>query len=153
MARCRFGFVSNSSSSSFIVIANTHMIPEKLYAGRTLSVGRDGETEFGWEQRKYHSEYDRINFAYIQAMTAIDGDKPNQTWLDMLDKVVKEYTGANKVENLLSKDYNSDTWAYIDHASASYEGENIEMFESEEALKNFLFSNDSYIQGDNDNHA
>jgi hypothetical protein len=40
---------------------------------------------------------------------------------------------------------------YIDHQSASSEGECMEMFESEDALYNFLRFQESYIRGGNDN--
>lgn len=43
------------------------------------------------------------------------------------------------------------TGYYIDHQSASIEGECMEMFESEDALYNFLRFDESYIRGGNDN--
>lgn len=43
-------------------------------------------------------------------------------------------------------------YGYIDHSSSACEDQNLEMFETEENLKNFLFNNSSYIQNDNDNH-
>ena len=47
--------------------------------------------------------------------------------------------------NLLNDNY------YIDHQSASSEGECMEMFESEDALYNFLRFQESYVRGGNDN--
>ena len=47
--------------------------------------------------------------------------------------------------NMLNDNY------YIDHQSASSEGSCMEMFESEDALYNFLRFQESYIRGGNDN--
>ena len=43
-------------------------------------------------------------------------------------------------------------WGYIDHQSSASEGENTEIFESEDTLKHFLFGKGSCIVLDNDNH-
>lgn len=144
----RYSFITNSSSSSYIVISNEGKYElENAYEHKPFFINSNqGETEFGWDFTIYRNVYDRINFAYLQAMYV-----ENQDWLGMLDKVIKEHTGASKVINELSLDYGSSNWSYIDHQSCSYEGENIEMFESEEKLKDFLFNSKSYIQGGNDN--
>ena len=47
--------------------------------------------------------------------------------------------------SLLNDDY------YIDHQSSACEGECMEMFESEDALWNFLRFEESHVRGGNDN--
>lgn len=144
----RSGFVSNSSSSSFIVISsNGSLILKDAYVGEDIVVdGYFGETEFGWEFCKYNSFGDRLIFAYLQTQYA-----QNNSWLKMLENVVKDHTGCKNIKWEVSLDYNSNGWAYIDHQSSASEGENIEMFDNEESLINFLFNENSYIQGGNDN--
>jgi len=157
--KTRSGFVSNSSSSSFIVIAtelNDSMIQSlrKAYGNRShLEISSDlGCHEFGWENTKYTSFWDKVMFAFIQA-DYMRKEHPN--WLFRLEKALKD---TLKVKNLIwgiSTDWEradkGKVQAYIDHQSASIEGENIEIFESDETMMRFLFSTGSYIQGGNDN--
>lgn len=133
----RTGFVSNSSSSSFIVIGDGEIITPET-RDKTLKVPEDlgGETEFGWGPATHTDIGSRINFSYLQ--TEYDGK--NQ---EMLENVIKEHLNVDTIE-----------WSvdgYIDHQSSAHEGENLEMFESEDILKKFLFASDSLIEEDNDN--
>lgn len=157
--KTRKGFVSNSSSSSFIVIGNKEQCPAKMSKiDDVLLVGTLGEVEFGWEPRRYSNMYDRINFAYLQTQCAGD---IGVRWLVMLDEMLKRRFGAERVEYMINEwcassvkrnEYGTYREGYIDHASSAREGENTEMFENTDALERFLFCVDSYIQGDNDNH-
>ena len=151
----RIGFVSNSSSSSFIVIGDGELIiPE--FDGDELFVPASfgGKEEFGWEQELSMDFGSRINFAYLQttykdtddellgkAMKATYGH--SNIWRGMLEDVLKEKLNVEKVI------WNLD--GYIDHQSAAGEGENTELFDSKESLEKFLFAQDSKIQTDNDN--
>ena len=140
--KIRNGFVSNSSSSSFIVIGNKPITNVKL--NENFVIGKYGECEFGWEFIKYDDMDSRINFAYLQA-------RHKEEWMIMLYDVLRKY-GAVNIECILSDDWNSGgRWAYIDHQSAACEGMNTEMFDNDESLEQFLFANNSYIQGGNDN--
>jgi len=148
--KTRQGFVSNSSSSSFVVIGSREpksTIP--LLENGAVCVGPrvGGEYEFGWEIEDHTDTYSRINFAYIQAK-----DTNNEYWLETIEEAIKEVTGA---ADIIWCEFGSNKWTpygYIDHQSSACEGENTEMFESIDSMKRFLFSSDSYIHTDNDNH-
>ena len=156
----RSGFVSNSSSSSFIVIGSTvdDDVVEKLrhkYGERdVLAITPDlGCHEFGWENTKYSTFWDAVMFSFMQA-EYVQEEHPE--WMQMLNRVLKrELAVKHIVWGITTKWGNSapkeTLRGYIDHQSASSEGTNTEMFKSEDALTNFLFSDDSYIQGGNDN--
>jgi len=140
----RSGFVSNSSSSSFIVMDNDikNYRPPTHHAGDEFTVDENlGESEFGWEHTEYTGYGTKILFAYIQARYVLEN---HPEWLAMLEKVIKEELGVAKINWNI-------TGGYIDHQSSSEEGKNIEIFENEQSLKNFLFNTETYIQGGNDN--
>lgn len=160
--KIRSGFVSNSSSSSFIVISQngedeSYELRKKYEAGITTLVvdGKLGHTEFGWEHEEYNDFGSKLVFAYLQAHYLIENkDERGKMWLAMLEEVVKENLGVNEIEWNVTTTYNNDdekTWAYIDHQSASCEGENTEMFVDKISLKSFLFNTYSYIETGNDN--
>lgn len=160
--KTRKGFVSNSSSSSFIVISEGPQDAKLRIDDNVFILGEFGEIEFGWQVRKYNDICSKINFCYLQAR-----ESDNQDYKDMLEKVLKEkFPDIHTILPILG-DWNCDEktiehpvwgndiqmrYGYIDHQSSAYEGQNIEMFESEDKLKNFLFNNSSYIQNDNDNY-
>jgi hypothetical protein len=146
--KVRHGFVSNSSSSSFVVIAEGNLVMKNALKDDAWEnrMG-DGQYEFGWQNERYGDVDSRANFAFLQAL-----ETNNTEWLAMIEKVITEHTGAMYV--LHGFDMDKDGWlkeGYIDHQSSATEGQNTEMFKSEEALRNFIFANGSYIQCGNDN--
>ena len=188
--KLRTDYVSNSSSSSFIIIANSGTDRTDEIKSDFLSYKEDwtsypipntnGKHEFGWEWEDTNSFEGKLNFVGIQLLylflekisnrereykrpyTGKDFDR----LYDMLQKVCKEQFGFNVRLNpdVINTDigfsedrggyYGFTTLAtgyYIDHQSASIEGECMEMFESEDALYNFLRFDESYIRGGNDN--
>lgn len=171
--KIRQGFVSNSSSSSFVVIKNTgkfhNIIENELYCKSGILVvdGSLGNLEFGWRNIIYDGFWDKLHFAYIQACYLNSDrmnydcynkkppfDQPSDSGLKMLEEVLKEELGVREIEwKIQVEDWDNDfgPFGYIDHQSTIYEGRNWEIFESKESLKSFLFDDESYIQGGNDN--
>ena len=187
--KIRNDYVSNSSSSSFIIIAKEGVdMTETISAEFSLYCEdwtcyevpcKSGKHEFGWEWEDTCTFEGKLNFVAIQLLylflekienrdreykrefTGKDFDR----LYDMLKKVCKERFHFNVKLNedaikthiwhddekgyygysMLNDDY------YIDHQSASSEGECMEMFESEDALYNFLRFQESYVRGGNDN--
>jgi hypothetical protein len=120
----------------------------------TLAITADlGCHEFGWENERYTHFWDRVMFSFIQAEYM---QKEHPEWMEMLNRVLKDKLKVKRIIWGITTEW-GDTKpketqsAYIDHQSASSEGVNTEIFESEENLVNFLFSPGSYIQGGNDN--
>lgn len=143
--KIRNGFVSNSSSSSFVVIdaKNGYSIPLRLQSPIVYIDNRFGTSEFGWGSETIEDGCSRIIFAYLQ----IYYDDNNEQWLEMLEEVIKENTPVKEIVWKINTEY-----AYIDHQSNAAEGQNTEIFDSKERLKDFIFGKDSKIVLDNDNH-
>lgn len=156
-------FVSNSSSTSFIVIASGEFNPELyLELPHTLVVDTQfGHSQFGWEFAEYYDFGSKLIFCYLQTeyvrTTNHTRIKPKPElaaqWLEMLESVVKEYTSVQDIHWNIHTDYMSSdsNLGYIDHASSYEEGQNTEMFESKEQLAQFLFHAESCIETGNDN--
>jgi hypothetical protein len=140
--KTRLGFVSNSSSSSFIIIdaKNGYDKIETEELNNAL-----GQNDFGWEIDDYKSIHSRINFAYLQALYH-DFEK-QEDLIKMIEEVIKDNSNVKEIKWGINLDN-----SYIDHQSNASEGKNIEMFESKQMMKDFIFGKDSYIHTDNDNH-
>jgi hypothetical protein len=161
----RSSFVSNSSSASFIIIGSGK-IEKPDIIDSVLRVPGDlgGETEFGWGPEDVSDIGSRINFAYLQSQYKNGPDEPlyqkaaqavgeeTNPWLALLEQVIKDVIGVDTIEWNITSDWSGGYSGYIDHQSSAGQGENIEMFDSYDAMKSFLFAEDSYIHLDNDNH-
>ena len=188
--KVRSDYVSNSSSSSFIVIAKdgtdeTQAIMDDFRwhdeNWKALEIPcSSAKHEFGWEWEDTHEFLGKLNFVAIQllylylqkssgrkSMYAEQYSGADFTRLyDMLIKVCKEKFGISVRLNVKiihpslwkgedgdypTGDLVMDTDYYIDHQSCVTEDCCMEMFESEEALYDFLRFEESYVRGGNDN--
>jgi hypothetical protein len=150
----REGFVSNSSSSSFVIIGSSgkrvpgsNLLPAD---DGVLHFGLHGVTEFGWGPDTVQDVQSRINFAYLQTQFPQSDPK----WIGMLENVIRRETGLTEIAWDVTSNYNAPegkVWGYIDHQSAASEGRNTEIFDSEDVLTAFIFDQDSLIELDNDN--
>ena len=164
----RSGFVSNSSSASFVIIDASKGYDSLDQYGSTLEAGSNiGEIEFGWGPEQVHGIGARINWAYLQSQYAHPKEEDpllekairvvqgNQNpHLEMLEEVIKENSSIEEIDwRFFERDeFNGFKDGYIDHQSSSAEGRNMEIFDSKEVLQDFIFGKASYIQLDNDNH-
>lgn len=162
--KIRNGFVSNSSSSSFIVIkpvGNNSEEEQTMEFLKGFSCNDDGvfvpfsqgKCKFGWDDIKYTNSVDKLNWACLQAYYAKLYLKDNEP-IALLKKLFKQngmkFRGLSHNE---LKDFNRCTDAYIDHQSTVFEDKTMmEIFESMTALKNFLFCKDSFVNTGNDNY-
>ena len=147
--KIRKGFVSNSSSSSFIVIGNSGRMTIPDWGEKLIVDCNLGHCEFGWDVNDIYDIGSRIIFAYLQALDS--GDKKDHR-IEMLEEVIKDNTDVEEIEWKISSNWDDPNWGYIDHQSSACEGENVEMFDSYIDLKNFIFDDKSYIHTDNDNY-
>lgn len=85
----RTGFVSNSSSSSFIVIGtNINQVPKK----DMVIIGGSGHTDYGWDEEQYHDVDSRINFAIIQSYYKLENE-----WFSMVIECLKKHYPNKKI--------------------------------------------------------
>jgi len=157
--KIRVGYVSNSSSSSFVVISKNKADADTVEAHfETLKQHCDknvfdpfsvGEKKFGWQTVKYNDFFDKLNWAFLQAFYASEYCKKQEP-LSLLDKLFAEadlFFDWSEINELKKSDH-----AYIDHQSSCRDDEDqLHIFTSMSALKAFLFNKDSYIQCGNDN--
>ena len=187
--KVRNDYVSNSSSSSFIIIVSNGTDETCNIKRDFLSYSEDwtlyeipntnGKHRFGWEWEDTYSFEGKLNFIGIQLLELfimkVKEWKPSYTTqytgedfdrlYEMVQKVCKEKFNISvklrddliqmKIYHDKDKGYSGyftmDSDYYIDHQSSAIEGSCMEMFDSEDALWNFLRFEESHIKGGNDN--
>lgn len=136
----RFGFVSNSSSSSFIVIGNEINDKQDINFNKN-----NGEDSFGWGPETLYDIHSRLNWAILigNYIEHFDYEYVNLFLQKTFQENGCEFTMEEEEFNHLIED------GYIDHQSV--ESENAIMWESYDTMKLWLFSKESYIKLSNDN--
>lgn len=157
--KTRQGFVSNSSSSSFVVIGNSgkKQYP-KLKEGNVVDFSQE-KFGFGWGPATLYRAEDRLAFAMLQILTLANewNDKekkcipdfsqpPVKGWKKMLEEVLREECNVTHIN------WEQHKYSYIDHQSSASEGRNTKIFKDKKTLCQFLFDAASQIDLDNDNH-
>jgi hypothetical protein len=146
MRKIRHGvFETNSSSTHSITV------PKDAAINDSLRVSEDGvceiETgEFGWEYARYTDAATKASYCATFAKNTNE-----RSYEYRLISVIKNKTGAKsvKINQCSNEEYNQ--WGYIDHQSIENECPQ-SAFESDECLERFIFSRDSELVTDNDNH-
>lgn len=171
-------FETNSSSCHSISIEKCESsLYDRLYPNEDGDIVLDGG-EFGWGYDEYRDASTKANYIAVAIRllenaaedfnTASEERKKVFTYYSLpgfadknyfaiksiFEKVIKNQTGCNNIiYNFSTKyDYESDlNYAYIDHQSFE-DGEDAEWMLNEEEVFNFIFSPNSQLVIDNDNH-
>jgi len=160
--KLRTDFVTNSSSSSFVAIANGGKLNQlKAFVDKVRAECKDGavpyvaglfdedgdfgigrgETEFGWEQCVHNDVDSKLNYLLIQCGHCGCTDR-----IEQIKRVFADYTGVElDTSFLIDKDMGE-----LDHQSVSPEIVDV-VFTNDGTLRSFLFNDDSVVIQGNDN--
>lgn len=126
-------FETNSSSTHSICICQDAALNDTIPHKGTITL--EGG-EFSWEIRTYTDAETKANYL---AQYANETYKLEE-WGRMVKEVVEEQTGAKVILK---------PTGYIDHQSV---GNFDDVFTDKEHIRSFIFSKDSILKTDNDNH-
>jgi len=149
--KTRSGFVSNSSSSSFIIMGDTKnkLLVPTLPNDEILTIPDDfgGKQKFDWEVEWSSDFQSKMNYCIVQAMQ-------DEKVMEKVKSALEEFLNVDEIKINLTNDWdkmNNKNWAYIDHQSSISEGEAQIVFISKENIINFIFNPESKILMGNDN--
>jgi len=148
MRKIRQGMFETNSSSTHSITIHPGVCTAKLAVNVNGAVTiRPGD--FGWEVETYKDAETKASYCLTYAMQTKRGKL-----LKMLRKVIKEQVGAKSVafEALHPDSDYGDEWGHIDHQSIDDSDVCGPAFESETALRQFIFNRESILRTDNDNH-
>lgn len=170
----RTDFVSNSSSSSFVVISNKGEYENSFkdcWETITLPFEYEGCKEFGWQTERYYDIWSKLNWCALVVLYRYESVKYETSSEELKTTIGEPWRLPANMEELLVKVckekldidielkkpvgeqsfYDLDL-GYIDHQSAPSETpENARMFETAETLYDFIANENSYIDNSNDN--
>lgn len=159
--KIRNGFISNSSSSSFIIFGeNNFRIPKlhKAYNNNIILIPQTfgGTTDFR-SNNEYKDFADKLNFAALCAWAKESPsgyDNEETPWTNMLYEVIIEEFHVSDFYINYMNDESSPIWEGPMHQHVEYDSGIIDggacLFESKEDLKRFLFAPDSYVEINHD---
>ena len=149
---------TNSSSSHSLVIGFDNHLKSKEDVLRELEpyiddsgILRISSAEFGWDSGKFNTTYEKLQ--YLMAISCSyygcnDNDEEAfsdrvkvQKLLGIVERIVKRYTGLREVKF-------DTSLSGVDHQSVDLYGE---IMESNTSIRQFLFSNQSWVFLGNDN--
>lgn len=142
MRLVRHGFETNSSSTHSLTIGKIG-IYDSITPNDYNTILLEQYT-FGWDNKIYQSPTARLAYAYIYAR---DWSKGRPQHMELLQWVVRQHTGADRVE-MVGEGINKYP-GYIDHQSVEC-GKLDYLFEDSSLLKSFIFDINSYIETDSD---
>ena len=158
--KIRLDFVSNSSSSSYIVICTDGIETYNFnYQNIQLPAFEHGTSQFDWEVRDIYDIWSKLNFCALQLLLLKGVQDRNDeyskkcNWNGSYYRCYNMFVDVCKDILHLDPIIVDDNKSFIDHQSCVTENANMEMFESKEQLIAFLTSRNSYIHTDNDNHG
>jgi len=127
-------FETNSSSAHSISLAGNdkQFVMDTIYPDQFGRIYVRGG-EYGWEWEKYNDAETKLSYAYQDNVPT-----------ELLEKVIKEHTGATEV----IFDEKSKNDGYIDHDSYATASS---VCVDEESTKNFIFNKNSWLFTGNDN--
>ena len=128
-------FETNSSSSHSIHIEmDSELLDTSLIPDENGVLHITGYGEYGWEYEKYNDARTKTDYAVVYSHY-------EDSFRDMLLKVLKKQTGAKQIE------ISGDGDGYIDHQS----NHTLSVIKTEEELRMFIFNKKSWLFGGNDN--
>jgi len=143
--KIRLGFVSNSSSSSFVIIGDSGIrdtYDQINVVDNILLIGETGETEFGWGPEVITDISARVNLAAILAAH-------DTTQMDSFIATMKKVNPDIEKVSFHASEGGWNT-CYVDHQS--FDSMAASVYEDKDSLDRFIFDQNSEIHLDNDNY-
>ena len=151
--KIRSDFVSNSSSSSFVVIGGIDDNTEQFEWSHipTLLPSKLGCYQFGWSVNTYNDFWSKLNWCALMISDERHNNKEHAEEMEALLALVCA-TNFNLNIEIMSDEKICELGAYVDHQSSILEKpQNAIMFKNGSKLIRFLSSSESYIETGNDN--
>ena len=124
-------FETNSSSTHSISISMEDNVLDIMIPSYDGVIKLDGG-QFGRSWDKFNDPNSKASYAALADFSQ----------RSFIEEIIKEHTGAEEVVFNFSDDYGHPNWSYIDHNG---EHDIMEMFESKEKMKQFIFNPKSWL--------